>query len=106
MTDQILMNILNATDNLTEIKFRLLLCDLIILNKIVELSFGGYFHDYKDIIRSVKNFIEFNDVGMIDKFQYFNLSFNLNWNKNNFRNHIFIFHFLFINYLDSYLDTC
>lgn len=81
MADQILMDILNTADDLTKVELGLFLRDFVVLNKIIELSFWGQFHNHKDVIGGIKYFIKLDNVRMIDEFENFDLSFNLNSNK-------------------------
>jgi len=47
------------------------------VNILKELTTLGHFHNNKDISRGIQHFIEFDDVGVFDKFEYFYLSFDL-----------------------------
>lgn len=93
------MNILNSTNDLPEIKFCLFLCDFVILDKIIELTFWGQFHNDKDIIGGVEDLIQFDDVGVVDKLENFDLSFDFGY-------HVFVFHFFFVDYFDGNPDAC
>jgi len=68
----------NSTNNLFEKEASVLLGDFIILYIIIELSSLRKFHDDKDIFSGVKYFIEFDNVLVVDEFEYFDLSFDLN----------------------------
>lgn len=53
MADKILVNILNTADYLSKVEFGLLFSNLIVLDKIVQLSLGGKLHDNKNIVSCV-----------------------------------------------------
>ncbi len=78
MTDKILMDILNATDDLPEVELRLLFSDLIVLYEVVQLTLGGEFHDDEDVVGGVEHFVKLDDVGVVDEFEDLDLSFYLN----------------------------
>ena len=105
MAYQVLMDVFDSTYDLSEIEFGLLLCDFVGLDEIIKLSFGGKLHDDKNIIGSIEYFIKFDDVRMIDEFQYFYLALDLKYQKQYFGDHIFVFHFFFVNYLHGHFDS-
>lgn len=68
MRDEILMYILYATNDLSEVELRLLFCDFIVLYKVVELAFRGELHDDEDVVGCVEDLVEFDDVRVVDEF--------------------------------------
>jgi len=55
----------------------LIFFEVIILYKVIKFSSFCYFHYNKDISCCVEYFIQFNDIGMVDKLQNLDLSFDL-----------------------------
>lgn len=53
MTDEVLMNVLDTADDLAEVEFGLLLGDLVVLDKVVELALWGQLHYDEDVIGCV-----------------------------------------------------
>jgi hypothetical protein len=62
------MYVFYATDNLSEVELCLLLCDLIVLDEVVELSFGGELHDDENVVGCVQYLVEFDDIRVVDEF--------------------------------------
>jgi hypothetical protein len=77
MADEVLMNVLNSANNLLKVKLGLVFSDFVILDELIELTLRGQLHDDENVIGGIENLIEFNYVGMVDEFQYFNLPFYL-----------------------------
>ena len=77
MSDMILMDILNSINDLLEVEASSGFINWIVLNIFVEFSLGGKFHNDEDICGCIKDFIEFDDVGMINKFEDSDLFFDL-----------------------------
>ena len=44
---------------------------------IIELSALCVLHDDEDVIGGIKDFVEFDDILVVDEFEYFDLSFDL-----------------------------
>jgi hypothetical protein len=93
------MNVLDSTDDLPEIKLGLFFCDFVILDKVIQFALRSEFHDDKNIIGGIEDFIQFDDVGVVDELEDLDLSFD-------FGDHVFVFHFFFVNYFDSNSDAC
>jgi len=77
MRDEVAVGVTNTTNYLFEKKPSFILRDVIILNVIVKFSTLCKFHDDEDVIGCIKDFIEFDDVLVVDEFEYFDLSFDL-----------------------------
>ena len=77
MTDQILMHILNSTDDLPEVKLSLFFSNFVILNKVVQFSFRSQLHNDEDIIGGIEYFIKLDDIGVVDELENLDLSFDL-----------------------------
>ena len=72
------MNILKSIDNLFEIKPSLILSNLLTLYILIEFPIISQFHNDKNVISGIKNFVQLNNIGMIDKLENSDLSFDLN----------------------------
>lgn len=66
MGNTISMNILETVNNLVEVITYLLLAGRLVEKIFIKLAPAGEFHDNKDIICRIQNFVQFNDVGMRD----------------------------------------
>lgn len=67
----------NSVNNLPKEIFDFFLAQVMFLDVLVQLPSFRDLHYDEDIIGSVQHFIELDDVGVVDEFQYFDLSFNL-----------------------------
>ena len=66
MGNSISMNILETVNDLVEVIANFLLAEKKKKKILVKLAPVGKFHDNKDIVCRIQNFVEFNDVGMRD----------------------------------------
>lgn len=98
MADQVLMHILHSTDDLPEVKLGLFLCDLVVLNEVVQLSFRCNLHNHKNVIGSVKHFVQLDDIGVVDELQDLDLPLY-------FRYHVLVLHLLLVYDFHCHLDT-
>lgn len=81
MRNQIKMSEFNSVYNLPEKIFHLFLTQVMLLDILIQLPSLCDFHDDKDVIGGIEHLIELYDIGMIDKFQYFDFPFHLSdWN--------------------------
>lgn len=58
--------------------------DIIVLNIVIELPFFSDLHDDKDIIGRIKDFIELDDILVIDELEYSDFSFYLSYKETTF----------------------
>lgn len=81
MGDEVGMSVGYSVDNLFEEEPRVLLGDVVILYIVIEFAALCEFHDDEDIVGGVEYFVQFDDVLVVDEFEYFDLSFDLglNW---------------------------
>lgn len=77
MRNEIVMDVLYARDDLFEVEFGLVLVNIVILYEVIEFSIAGQLHDNEDIVGRVQHFVELDDVGMVNEFQYLYFSFHL-----------------------------
>ena len=70
------MNVLDSVDNLLEIETRIFLAQ-VGLNVVVQFAPARQLHDDENVISSIQDFVEFDNVGVIDKLEDFDLSFDL-----------------------------
>lgn len=66
MSNTISMYILKTVNNLVEVITYLLLGGRLIEKILVELAPAGEFHDHKNIICRIQNFVQFYDIWMRD----------------------------------------
>jgi len=84
MRNKICMSMSNPINYLSKEELSFFFLNVMRLNVVVELSSFCQFHDDKDVVGGVQHFIEFDNIGMVNKFQYFDLSFDLNTNSYTF----------------------
>lgn len=76
MGDVVAMDVLNPVDDLLEVEPGFVLSQ-IGLNVVIQLALAGQFHDDEDVIGGVEDFVEFYDVGVVDKLEDFDFSLDL-----------------------------
>lgn len=67
----------NSMDNLPKEKLGLVLRDLIDLQIVKQFSSFCKFHHHEDVIGRVEDLVEFDDIGVTDKFEDFDLTLDL-----------------------------
>lgn len=77
MGDEVGMGVGHSTDDLLEKEAGILFSDVVVLDIVVELATLCEFHDDEDVVGGVEYFVEFDDVLMVDEFEYLDLSFDL-----------------------------
>lgn len=77
MCDKVKMCGFDTLDDLLEEVACLILWKIIILNKVIELSAFCHLHNNEDIGCRVEDLIQFDDIGVADKFEDLDLSFDL-----------------------------
>lgn len=105
MGDVIAVDILNSVDDLLEIEFSLLLGDALALDVVEELAVVGQLHDDEDIVVSIQDLVELDNVGVVDELEDPDFSLDLRSSGLYFGDHVFILHVLLIDDLDCYFDV-
>lgn len=77
MSDEILMGVVQSGHDLLEETSGFILGNVIALDIIIELSALSQLHYNENIVSGVQNLIQFDDVGVVDEFEYLDLSFYL-----------------------------
>ena len=68
MGNMIAVNVLDPIDDLLEVESGLLLGEGS-LDAVVEFALARQFHDHVDVIGGIEDFVEFDDIGVVDEFE-------------------------------------
>jgi hypothetical protein len=77
MGNKVEMCKLNTLYNLHEEKPRLVFSKFMLVDVLKQLATRCHLHDHKNIGGSIQYFVEFDDVGVFDELEYFDLAFHL-----------------------------
>ena len=105
MCNQIVMGVGYPTDNLLKEEPLILLGNVVVLDVVIEFAALREFHNHEDIVGSIKHFVQFDNVLMVDKFEYLDLPLHLSSPLGYFRYHVFVFHLTLVNDLDCHPHT-
>lgn len=106
MCNQIVMCVGYSTDNLFKKEPSILFGNIVVLDIVIELTSFCKFHNDEDVVGRIQHFVQFDNVLMIDKFQYFDLSLHLRSPLSYFRYHVFVFHFTLVYDFNRHPYTC
>lgn len=77
MGNEVVVGVWDSADDLFEKETGVFFTDFVILNVVVELSAFCEFHDDENVVAGVEDFIELNDVVVVNEFEDADLSFDL-----------------------------
>lgn len=78
MRDEVVVGIVDSTDDLLEEEACVIFADLIELDIVVQLAALSQLHDDEDIVAGVEDLVKLNNVVVVDELQDPDLPFDLN----------------------------